>query len=968
MRVVFILLFSLLFNSGFTQTYQLSGSIQDAADKSSLISAAVSITAGRDSVVLQSVATDVDGKFLFTGLKSGFYRLKVSYVGYSSFMLPVKIEGTNKELGVLKVTQNATTLKDVNVTETATRVVQKNDTSEYNANAYKTNKDANAEDLVTKMPGISSENGTVKAHGEQVQKVTVDGRDFFGDDATLALKNLPAEIVDKVQVFDRMSDQARFTGFDDGNSQKSMNIQTKKGKNNGVFGKLYAGYGYINDSKYSAGATINWFNGDRRISLLGLTNNINIQNFASQDLLGISGASSRGGGMGGGGGRGGMGGGGGAASNNFLVGQQSGIATTNSVGLNYSDVLGKKKNLKLSGSYFFNQTDNVNGTLLSRKYFSNNDKTVAYNEENDSKTRNRNHRINLRMEYTIDSMNSIIFTPKFSYQENTLQNTIDGKNSTSEATLLSATKSNYTSYNAGYNAGADLLYQHKFKKASRTISVNVGTTINNKKGNTTQYALNNYYTQNDSTILDQKANNTSTSYQVNGNITYTEPIDKNSMMQFSYAPSYTWNKADKQTFDIDSAGAYSQLNKQLSNKYDNDYMTHRVGMTYRLKGTQFDFMAGMTVQYALLTGESIYPLAFSTHRSFNNLLPNAMFNYKFKDNSSLRIYYRTSTNAPSVSQLQSVVDNSNPLLLSTGNRNLNQTYGHFLMVRYGLTKSKKGHSFFAFGSLNATQSYIANSTFIASKDTLLSDNILLRAGSQLSKPVNLNGNFNANAFLTYGLPINAIKCNLNLSAGFAFGRTPGLINTRLNYANTYVPTAGLVLGSNINEKIDFTISYSGSYNVVKNSLQRNADNNYFTHSANLKFNWLFWKGFVYNTTLQNTLYQGVSNGFNQNIFLWNMSLGYKFLKDKSLEVKMGVNDILNQNSGISRSITETYVQDTRTQVLQRFWMLTITFNLRYFKGMDMSKQTQQQPDNRMMPAMPPGGFPGGGMGGNPHGM
>jgi hypothetical protein len=182
-----------------------------------------------------------------------------------------------------------------------------------------------------------------------------------------------------------------------------------------------------------------------------------------------------------------------------------------------------------------------------------------------------------------------------------------------------------------------------------------------------------------------------------------------------------------------------------------------------------------------------------------------------------------------------------------------------------------------------------------------------------------------------------------------------------------VPTAGLVLGSNINEKIDFTISYSGSYNVVKNSLQRNADNNYFTHSANLKFNWLFWKGFVYNTTLQNTLYQGVSNGFNQNIFLWNMSLGYKFLKDKSLEVKMGVNDILNQNSGISRSITETYVQDTRTQVLQRFWMLTVTFNLRYFKGMDMSKQTQQ-PDNRMMPAMPPGGFPGGGMGGNPHGM
>jgi hypothetical protein len=252
-------------------------------------------------------------------------------------------------------------------------------------------------------------------------------------------------------------------------------------------------------------------------------------------------------------------------------------------------------------------------------------------------------------------------------------------------------------------------------------------------------------------------------------------------------------------------------------------------------------------------------------------------------------------------------------------------------VRYGLANGKGGKSLFLFSGFNYGQHYIGNSTIIADRDTFLSNKILLRRGSQYSRPVNLNDYYTVNSFLNFGFPLKKIKCNINFSAGLQFAHTPSLVNNTLNLSNNIAPSAGFVFSSNISEKIDFTISYNASYNMVTNTLQQAANNNYFNHSANAKFNWLFYKGFVFNTSLQNTVYAGVASGYNQNILLWNMAFGYKFLKDKTLELKASVNDILNQNSGVSRNITDTYIEDSRNRVLQRYWMLTLTYNLKYYK-------------------------------------
>jgi hypothetical protein len=934
MKPLYALLFTFILSAqGFSQSYSIKGTLLDAKDNSTLMSASVTLTHIEDASFKQLAATDMDGNFAFTGLKSGVYKLKFSYIGYSDKEVVARLSNEDKLLGKILLAQNEKTLNDVNIVEKAVRVEQKADTAVYNASSFKVNKDATTEDLVTKMPGVVNDNGTVKAQGEEVKKVLIDGKEYFGDDVNAALKNLPADLVDKVQVFDRMSDQAQFSGFDDGNSQKAMNITTKKGMNNGVFGKFYAGYGYLTDSRYSAGANVNWLSGNRRLSLISMSNNINQQNFSMQDLTGALGTSSSSG-PGGmrGGGRGGRGGGGDNPANNFLVGQQNGIATTHAIGLNYSDVLGKKKNLKITGSYFFNYTDNSTQSELNRNYFSNGDSALTYSESSSGRNRNMNHRVNLRLQYDIDSVNTLIITPKFSLQQNKQETQTTGANAFIAESPVSSTNNQYSSQNKGYSFSTDILYRHRFKKPGNTISLNITPSINNKTNSTSQFAKSNFYSLNDSSIIDQKSNTDSKNYGVSGSINYTAPVGQKEIIQLNYTPSFTWSSSDKKTTNFDTATTnYSVFDTLLSNKYDNTYMTQRAGMSYSYIDKAINFSVGVNTQYAVLSGKTIFPYAVNTSRAFINVLPNLNFNYKFKKGGNIKVMYRTSTNPPSITQLQDVINVSNPLQLTAGNPNLKQNYTHFVMARYGFTNTKTAQSFFAFIGVNIVQNYVGNSIFIASKDTLLNSNVTLRSGSQIASPKNLNGNMSVNSFFTYGLPITAIKSNLNVNAGFSYSRTPSEINNQINFSNNYTPTAGLVLSSNISEKIDFTLSYMGSYTMVKNSLRTSSDNNYFTHNANLKFNWQFWKGFVFNTSLQNTLYSGISQGFNQNIFLWNAALGYKFLKDKSLEVKFGVNDIMNQNNGINRTVTETYVEDSRNKVLKRYWMMTVTYNLKYFK-------------------------------------
>ncbi|MFN8284101.1 MAG: TonB-dependent receptor [Chitinophagales bacterium] len=939
----------------------ISATIIDTKDNSALIGVNVLFTSKTDTTLIKSAITDVDGNFVIEDIPNGEYKMEISYISYKTINKNIKVDDNSINLKTIGMTEDSKLLKEVVIEEKQIRVQQLGDTAQFNATAFKTNKDATTEDLLTKMPGVTSDNGIVKVNGEEVKKVLVDGKPFFGDDPRTAIQNLPADIVDKVQVFDKMSDQSTFTGFDDGNSQKTINIVTKNGLSNSKFGKFYAGYGGP-DNRYNIGLNYSTFKNDRRFSILAMSNNINQQNFNIQDLVG---ATSTGSATSGGGGNRGGGSGGFGRNNqagNFLVGQQNGIATTTALGLNYSDKIGKKKKVNISGSYFFNGTKNVNESSAIRNYISSNDSGLVYNETKNTTSKNFNNRLNLRIEYAIDSSNQLTFMPSFTSQNYISSSVLSASNSTNER-LISSTNNNQSTKQRGFNFSNDILYQHKFAKKGRTISLNLTTSGNFKNTNGTLFTYNEDDRDSIAVIdsIDQHSTLKTKSYTIGGNIVYTEPIKKYGQLSINYSPSYMNTNSVKNTNNFDSLTQdYTSVDTALSNQFNNKYITNKLGIAYRYNNQKINWTIGLVGQDALLRSEQLAPNVVSVNKNFLSLLPNTELNIKFSKTENLRIFYRTSTNPPSISQLQNVIDNSNSLILTSGNPDLKQIFQQNIGLRYGRTNTKKATNLFIFANAVNTINYIANATTIFVRDTMI-NGIAASAGSQFIQPTNLNGYWNARTFVTYGFPIAKIKSNMNVSGGFVYTRTPTLINDARNTANSYALNAGLSLSSNISTKIDFTVSYNANYTIVRNTLQTQNNNNYFNHTASAKFNYQFWKGFVFNTSVSNTLNAGGSSSYNTSYWLLNASLAYKFLKDESLEVKFSANDILNQNRNITRNVTDTYTEDTRSTALQRYFLGTITYTFKKIAG--KSANPNEKPKDFMMQGPPPGG----GMSGPPPG-
>ncbi|MEI7964552.1 MAG: DUF2012 domain-containing protein [Chitinophagaceae bacterium] len=923
LRLISIFLICTLFAAfAHGQSITLKGKLSDKADKSSLSAATIKLTLQKDSNNTRMVITDKSGNFAFNNLEAGAYTLFITHSGYEKIQQKINIQASNNTAIPFSLSKLPTDLTGVTIVSKAAPVRMKVDTTEFSASQFKVNPDATAEDLIKKLPGIViDKSGNVTTMGEQVKKVTVDGRDFFGDDATAALKNLPADVIDKIQVFDKLSDQAAFTGFDDGNSTKAINIVTKAGMRNGQFGRVYAGYG--TDNRYAAGGNMSFFKKDRRISLVGLFNNVNQQNFSSEDLLGVtsSGGGNRGGGNRGGGGRGGGG-------NNFMVGQQTGISSTNAFGINYSDKWGKK--LDVSGSYFFNNSNTGNDQ-------SSNTQSLVNNQFNDqsviSTSKNYNNRFNLRMEYKIDEKNSLMFTPSFSFQKNNSFNELDGASYFIKTSPISTQRSTTSASTSGYNSNNNLLFRHSFAKKGRTISLNLSAGLNHKSGNTYLNSVNDYYDTSGVRVI---ATDQLKDQLVNGNtfsasVVYTEPIGKKGQLQLNYNPSVSKNKSDLETFNYDhSNNKYSLFDTGYSNKFNSTQASQSVGVSYRVGDRDNMFSVGGTYKYLKLTSDQLFPMAVSVNKPFNNFLPNLMWRKKISAKSTINIMYRASTNPPSISQLQNVIDNSNTLMVTSGNPDLKQQVSNTLSTRYTFTNTKTSRSFFANLFLQQASNYVANATYIAKSDSALSPAITLHRGSQLTKPVNLDGFVSVRSLLTYAMPVKFIKSNLNLNAGMTYSKLPGLNNKVSTTSNNYTYNGGLGISSNISQYIDFNVSYNASVTNTKNSADASNNTNYTTQSAALQLNLLSKKGWFVQNDLSYTGYSGLGAGYNQQFVLWNAGIGKKFLKNQAGELKLSVFDLLKQNQSITRTVDPSFIEDVRNQVLQQYFLLTFTYKLKNF--------------------------------------
>lgn len=906
------------------QSYSVSGTVTalDEHTEEPLAGANIRIYTLPDTTMLRGTTSGRDGTFALRNVASGRYLLRVSYIGFLTESLPLTIESEGHDDLMIRLRDMTMEMSALQVTGRRPRVEVQGDTTSFHADGYRLNRDASAGDLVRRMPGFMMEDGRLQAQGEEVQRVLVDGEEFFGDDAALTLRNLPAEIIEKIEVSDRQSDQARFTGFDDGETQRTINIVTRDGLNRGRFGRANSGYG--SETRYMAGGNLNLFEGDRRISLLGLSNNINQQNFSSEDLIGVTGG-------GGGGGRGGRGGG---SARDFQIGTQSGISSVHSTGLNYNDTWGES--WKINSSYFFNMSDNINDQNRERRYLTGVAADQIYGEETYNTSDNYNHRFNARLEHTIDERRSLIISPRVSVQQNQSLRTLEGTTFSDGFSLLNQLSSQNDARNTGYNIASNILYRHRFEKEGRTFSANIHGRLDNRSGDRIQNDESYYYGEDgDENLIAtyQQTDMLSDGYSLSGNLSWTEPVTSWSQVMLSYRPSVNLNNSiqDAWMFD-DQTGTYSRLDTTLSNRYDNLITTHQTRGSFRVRGENFNADVSLSLQHRNLEGDQQFPDVVQTSRNWQNLLPGASLRYNFSRGTNLRFSYSTQTRTPSARQLQDVIDNSDPLRLTSGNPGLNQQFDHRFNLRFRSAQAEKGTSTMAWVSMNFTQNHIGNRTFIAPADTVLQDGIILGRGGRLIAPDNIGESWRINSMINRSLPLDLIRSNLSLNSGVSYSRNPSMVDGDRNLADNVGFRAGISASSNISEEVDFRFSYRASYHMVSHSIQPELDTRYYSGRASGAFNLMPWGGLVLASDLSLRHYQGLGDAYNEGTLHWNGALAYKFLHNRAAELRLTVFDILAQNNHVDRSISEDYIEDYRSNVLSRYVLLSFSYNFRSFSG------------------------------------
>lgn len=899
------------------QTYSISGRVVQPNDEQAVQSATVLLIDAEESSP-KGLITDEKGRFRFQEVAPGTYELKVTFAGYENVSRQLTLKDQNLALGDLVLGEKIYDLEEVVIEGQEAIAEQRGDTVEYNASAFKTNPDASAGDLVQKMPGVVMENGQIKAQGETVERVLVDGKVFFGEDPNAALQNLPAEVVKSVQVLDQQSDQAQFTGFEDGETTKTINIVTKPNKRVGKFGRVQVGFGQP-DNRYLATGSINLFNGDQRITLLGLSNNVNQQNFSQQDLVGVGGGEQQRWGR--------------RRGSDFLVNGQGGITTTQAFGINFSDDWGE--NIEVSGSYFFNYADNYALTEVNRDFLLDGDIGQVYEEVSDASRQNYNHRFNARIEYKINDYNEIRIRPSLRYQDNRGLSVDSGRTSLGTQLVNDFLNQSESDLN-GFSLSNNITYQHKFNDAGRSISIELDTDYDNDAGNRDLYSKVNYYaeaTAPDS--INQTSIRNSNEWDIELEVEFNEPIGEWGRFELEYELNPRVNDASTRTLAFNPIeGQYTRLDTALSNEFFNTYTRHELGTGLRISLDSGRFVGNVTVGYQLarLNNDQTFPNELTTRTDFGGLVSRAYARWEISDDQNFRFYYRGSTDPPNITQLQDVVDNSNPLQLRTGNPALDQSYRHFGVLRYSSTNTANSSNFYVVARGSVTQNFVANSTYIAEGESRVVNGIALQPGAQLTLPVNLDNYIDLSSTFTYGIQVEALKLNVNTELSTDYTRIPSLINERANYSNNYRLGLGLTLSSNISEKVDFTISSRANMNQVVNTLREELNSQFYSQNSFARVNLIFWKGLVFRSQLTHQLFTGLADGFNQSFWLWNASIGKKMFKNQLGEVSISVFDALRQNTSIQRNVTSTYIEDVRELVLQRYFMLNFTYRFRKFSG------------------------------------
>lgn len=920
-----LLLSGFLSNLTFGQnTFDITGKLRIEGSKEAVVGATIFFIK-EDSTLAGAVISNEEGKFLVK-LTNGRYKMKISHILVENFEEDISV-WSSQYLGTIDLKQKTTNLKQAEVKGQMLQGRAEGDTMSFNAGAFKTNANANAKDLVTKMPGVQEQNGQIVAQGERVQQVLVDGKNFFGQDPAAALNTLPAEVIEKIQIFDDKSEQAKASGVDDGTTIKTINIITKVEMRNGKFGRVYSGYGI--DNRYNVGGNINAFKDERRISIVGHLNNINIQNFSSDDLLGAVGERSSGGG-GGGWGPGAkrpsfrQGFATGASESDFMVNANGGITNTQAIGINYQDNWGKKT--EISSSYFANRGRNFAYSNTLQSFFLNETERRNYREIDSSESINVNHRFNGKLVHKISDKTSLFYMPSVSIQVNDGESALLANNAISN-NLLSSLEQLLTTQLNSVNVSNNLMFRTNGEKRGRSLFANIRhdyvSTIGDKN------LIVNDVISVDGDFMQisdlDKFGNTYTASAM-----YSEPIGKKGFGAFT---SYEFSKNIQNNIMNTLVGPtnVSLFDSSLSLDQNTVWDNHAMMVGVRKFTKDFGFMIRLSYNINALENNQFVPNQDLRERSFRTFQPMAFMKKTLKNKATIRNMYRTYVITPEAAQLNEQIVNTNPAQQMVGNSNLDIQYGHWFMSRYNAANAKKNTVFYASISGGFANNFIGTHTIIAQNDTNIMGARLL-PGSQITLPINLDGQYSINGFLNYAFPLKKIKSNLNFNSSGVLNQIPAMINNQTIQTLNMSFSNGLVLSSNISEKIDFTISTDFNINSTQNDFTNSQAIIFYTHLSKIKFDWILPKDFTFRTQFNYQQFYGLDAEIQNRMLLLNAGIGKLLFKDKRGEILISVFDALNQNNNIMQQFEANFYQQTNRNVLNRYVMATFSYQIRKFKS------------------------------------
>ena len=983
---LFIALFSCLVAWG--QSSTVSGRFFDAVTREGVVGAVIEITSPRDTLFKRHYTSGYGGYFKTPALPRGEYKLTATFIGYTDYVRNFKVEALPVNLSDMAMEQAAIDVGLVVKEIVVPRAQIVGDTLRYNASQFKVTVDAELETLLRKLPGISINNGRIEAQGEVVKQIYVDNKEFFGGNIQQVLQSIPAQAVESIEVYNRMSEASQITGVDDGDGGKVINIITKGSLSHSEFGKMHAsaGLGYDRTpekmmldaagrplpysmgnyedqlkGRYSIGGSMNIFREDMRITIMALANNLNRQNLSDEGIS-MSGSTNRT-----------------NASSSFSVNRQTGVAASEIFAVSYSDRWGKRNRAKFDGNVFFNHS-NTHNTFAIDRWYNAPSKLDTIHYDQYSNPNNLNLRFRGRLEWKVAKRQRLYLTPTYRYTNNASINRQD-----TTSMRLPGSQSGlryYPSFNDGrsisHNLGLYAQYSYKFLKHGRTLLVvaNISHDDNYNWRNYESYSGTlpteaDRREQNKYSFSRNTTDQQTSTFRINP--TFRDRIGRYLTLNMSYNFQYQLRDRDVLNYTTDNTYEtfMEKIKPKSSSSYNGIYAFHEAsaGMRYG-KGKNW-FSLNLRYRNTELTTVNLWATEDpKVSRRFDNFLYNATLNIAANSKHSLRMALNSKMRVPGIWTLNDQYNVNNSDYLSVGNPDLKPSQEHDAFVRYTNVSSRFGTTFMIMAKALYVDDYIGTKVVYNPGKIELLDYILpdgtphyaKYSPIQLTQQVNLEGYWSCEARTSLGLPLKHLHSNLNFVLGGTYSDIPmEVVNTEglqepiideegkfsvrgenimMHNANAY---AQITLGSNISENVDFTVSWRGTYSY-NNSTLSNFNNQYFMHYVRGNIKAVLPLGFTVTSSIDFTHFIVFTHNFNDMFTLWNISVGKKVLNGLG-EGELCVNDVLNQNTSFGRYVIANYSQLRYNTVLGRTYLAKFTYNLRSLGGQARRNKTLRVPQD-----------------------